>query len=150
MEGLGKVKAAVAGLEAEGFYGILRGAIAHPPTSSALAHSKKACHTPSTTISYLPHQESTGPEVSKSATGIAEQASEAVSPTALPASEEALPTHMQPLHIQLGASRECTDAGLKVAKMDHQPHMPQSACMCAKCTWGWGWCVPLVANHSST
>ena len=131
-EGLGKLEAAVAGSEAEGFYRLLRGAIAHPPISSALPPSKKVHHTPSATVSHLPHQESTGPKVSKPTMGIAEQELEA----ALPASEEALPAHMQPLCIQLGASRECTEARLKVAKRDHQPHMPQSACMCTNCTWG--------------
>ena len=136
MEGLGKIEAAVAGSEAEGFYRLLRRAIAHPPTSVALPPSKKACHAPSATASHLPPQESTGPDIFKPVTGITEQASEAASPAALPALEEALPTHMQSLCIQLGASRECIDARLKVANRDHQPHMPQSVCMCTKCTWG--------------
>ena len=38
MEGLGKVEATVAGSEAEGFYGLLRGAIAHSSISSASPH----------------------------------------------------------------------------------------------------------------
>ena len=60
---------------------------------------KKACHILSATVSHLPPQEPTGvtPEISDPAARIAEQALEAASS----ASEEALPTDMQPLCIQL-------------------------------------------------
>ena len=56
------------------------------------------------TVSHLPPQEPTGniPEVSESA----KQATEASSPAVLPASEEVIPTHMQPLHIQLGSVKQ--------------------------------------------
>ena len=53
-EGLGKTEAAVAGSEAESSYGLLRGAMSHPSISSASPPHKKACHTPSTTVSHLP------------------------------------------------------------------------------------------------
>ena len=82
MEGLGKVEVAVAGLEVEGFYGLLRGAIAHSSISSA-PPLKKAHHISSATVSHLPPQEPTGiiPEVSNPAAMMAEQALEAASPT---------------------------------------------------------------------
>ena len=98
MEGLGKVEAVVAGSETEGFYGLLRGAMLHSSLSSASPPHKKICHTPSATISHLPPQESTGPEVPKPA----DQAMKSASPAVLSASEEAIPAHMQPLGIQLG------------------------------------------------
>ena len=97
-EGLGKMEVVVAGSEAEGFYGLLRGEVSHPSTSSASPPHKKVHHTPSTTIPHLPPQKSTGPEVSDSAGW----AMESASPAVLPASEEVIPAHMQPLHIQLG------------------------------------------------
>ena len=134
-KGLGKIEVVVAVSEAEGFYGLLRGAIAHPPSSSAPPPSTKACHSPSATVSHLPPQESTGPKVSKPATGIAEQASEAASPAALPASEEALPAHMQPFAFSWGASNEYTDARLRDAKRVLQPHVLPFALMCARYPW---------------
>ena len=150
MEGLGKIEAVVAGSWAEGFYGLLRGAIAHPPASSALPPSKKAHHAPSATVSHLPHQESTGPKVSEPATGITEQASEAASPAALPASEEALTTHMQPFCIQLGGIKRvyrCQVEGCKEGPSTSHATICMHVC---KVHLGWAWCVPLVANHSST
>ena len=54
MAGLGKIEAAVAVSEAEGLYRLLRGAILHPSIFSAPPHPKKACHSPSATISHLP------------------------------------------------------------------------------------------------
>ena len=97
MEGLAKMETAVAGSEVEGFYGLLRGAISHSslPTSSLL---KKAYHAPSTTVSHLPPQESNEPEASTPAV----QALESSSLTVPLVLEEEIPSHMQPLHIQLG------------------------------------------------
>ena len=107
--------------------------------------SKKACNIPSTTVSHLPPQQPTGvtPEVSNPAARIAEQAS----PAASSASEEALPHwHETPLHSIGGIKRvyRCQVEGCK------EGLSTSCATICAKCTWGWGWCVPLVANHSST
>ena len=99
-EGLEKMEVVVAGSEVEGFYGLLRGAMLHSSISSAPPPDKKVCHTPSA-ISHLPPQESTGPDVSEPA----DQVMKAVSPAAPPASEEAISTHMQPLHIQLCGSK---------------------------------------------
>ena len=115
-EELGKMEEAVAGSEVEGFYGLLRGAMSHSSISPAPPpHKKIYHHLPSTP------QESTGPDVSDPA----DQAMKSASP----ASEEAIPANMQPLHIQLGASNEYTSARLRAARRVHQPHMPPSAHM---------------------
>ena len=121
-------------LRGRGFLWASEGSHSSPSYILSSNFSKKACHALSTTVSHLPPQESTGPEVSKPATGITEQASEAASPAALPASEEASSPLCNPFTFSWGASRECTDAGLKVTKRDHQPHMPQSSHMCTECT----------------
>ena len=60
------------------------------------------------------------------------------------------PHTWHPFTYSWGALRRCVSAGLRVAKRAHQPHMPQSVHMCAGCMWGWGWCVPPAARHSST
>ena len=145
-EGLGKMEVVVAGSEAEGFYGLLGGAMLHSSVSSASTPHKKIHHTLSATISHLPPQESTGPEVPDPAG----QAIKSASPAVLPASEEAIPANMQPFVFSWGASSECTGARLRAAERVHQPHMPPSAHMYARCTWGWGWCVPHAANLFST
>ena len=82
MEGLAKLEVAVTGSEAGGFYGLLRGAIAHPSTTSASPPPKKVHHAPSSTVSCPPPQEPTGvtPEASKPVTNVVEQASEGASP----------------------------------------------------------------------
>ena len=145
-DGLEKMEVAVAGSEAEGFYGLLRGAISHSSISIAPPPHKKVCHIPSTTTSHLPPQESTEPDVSKPA----DQAIKDVSPAAPAASEEAIPAHMQPLTFSWGTSNEYTDTRLRAARRVHQPLMLLCVHMYAKCTWGWGWCAPLVASSSST
>ena len=93
MEGLAKMEAAVAGSEAEGFYGLLRGVISHSSLSTSSPPPKKACHAPSATVSKPPPQESTGPEVPNPV----DQAAGPASPAAPVALEEAIPAHMQPL-----------------------------------------------------
>ena len=141
---LGNIEAAVAGLEAEGFYGLLRGAIAHPLTSSALSASMKACCAPSTTVSHPPSQESTGPEVSKPATGIAEQALEGCLPSCLASFRGSSPhPHASPSH-SAGGIKECTDAGLKVAQRDHQPQSATNLHACAQSALGGGVGVSLL------
>ena len=120
--------------------------MSHPSISSAAPPLKKVCHTPSTTISHLPPQDPTGPEVSDPA----DQAMESASPAALPASEEVIPANMQPLCIQLGASSGFIGARLRAAKRVHQPHEPPSGHMCTRCTWEWGWCAPPATNPFST
>ena len=73
-----------------------------------------------------------------------------ISPAAPPVSEEAIPTHMQPICIQLGASNEYTSARLRATRRAHQPPVLLFVHMYAKCTWGWGLCAPLAASPSST
>ena len=94
-DGLEKMEVVTAGSEAEGFYGLLRGAMLHSPITLAPSPHKKVCHTPSATISHLLPQESIGPDVSEHV----DQVMKAFSPAVPPASEEAIPTHMQPLCI---------------------------------------------------
>ena len=53
-DGLEKMEVVVAGSEAEGFYGLLRGAMSHYSVSPAPCPHKKVCHAPSATISDLP------------------------------------------------------------------------------------------------
>ena len=91
---------------------------------------KKVCHTPSATISHLPPQESQEPK----APGPAEQALKLTSSTAPSFLEGEIPANMQPLHIQLGASREYTDVRFRVAGRAHQLCVPPFVHMCARYT----------------
>ena len=50
-EGLQKIESAVSGSEAEGFYGLLRGAVSYTSSSSILPPPKKHCPAPTITIS---------------------------------------------------------------------------------------------------
>ena len=92
------MEVAVTGSEAEGFYGLLRGAVSHSSLPTSSPPPKKTCHAPSSTISHPPPQESKESEASVPA----EQALESASLTVPPALEEEIPVHMQPLCIQLG------------------------------------------------
>ena len=55
-DGLEKMEVAVAGSKAEGFYGLLQGAMLHSSVSPVPPPHKKVHHTPSATISHLPLQ----------------------------------------------------------------------------------------------
>ena len=121
-EGWGKMREAVAGSEAEGLYGLLRGVTSYSHPAPSQPPIKKPHFAPSTTISKPTPQESTGPEVSEPA----DQATGPASPAAPPAPEEAILAHMQPLRIQVGALKGYISAGLKIAKRAHQPHGPLS------------------------
>ena len=83
----------MAGSEAEGLYGLLRGVTSYSHPLPSQPPLKKPHYTPSTTISQPPPQESTGPKVFDPAG----QATGPASPAAPSALEEAFPTHMQPL-----------------------------------------------------
>ena len=107
-EGLEKMEVAVTGSEAEGFYGLLRGAVLHSSLPTSSPPPKKTHCAPSSTISHLPSQESKEPEVSV----YAGQALESTYSTAPSVLEREIPTNMQPLCIQLGVSKECTDVRL--------------------------------------
>ena len=60
------------------------------------------------------------------------------------------PPMWHPFAHSWGASRGYTNAGLRGAVRDHQPHMLPSVHMCTEIIWGWGWCVPPVPRLSST
>ena len=86
------------GSEAEGFYGLLRGAVLHSSLSIPPPPLKKTHCTPSSTISHPPPQESREPEASVPP----EQALESASLAVPPVLEEEIPVYRQPLCIQLG------------------------------------------------
>ena len=145
-DGLEKMEVAVAGSEVGGFYGLLRGAMLHSSVSPAPPPHKKVHHTSSATISHLPPQKSTGPDVSEPA----DQVMKAVSPAVPPASEEAIPTHMQPLCIQLGGIKQvyqCQVEGCKEGPSTFHATICTHVC---KVHLGWGWCASLAASLSST
>ena len=149
-KGLEKVEVAVAGWEVECICGLLRGAMSHPSISSASPAHNKACHTPSATVSHLPPQESTGPEISSPKVDIPEQALGVASPAVPPASEETLPSDMQPLCIQLGGIKQlyqCLVEGCKEGPLTSHATICTHVC---KVHLGWGWCVPLAADPFST
>ena len=87
------MEVAVTGSEAEGFYGLLLGAVLHSSLPTSSPPPMKTCHAPSSTISHLPPPESKEPEASVPA----EQALESASLTVPPVLEEEIPAHMQPL-----------------------------------------------------
>ena len=128
-----------------GFLWASEGAISHSSLPTSSPHPKKCCCAPSITVSHLPPQESTGPEVSTPA----DQALESASPALPPASEEAIPAQMQPLCIQLGASKGCIDVRLRAAKRVHQPPTLPSVLTYERYIWEWGWCAPSAASLSS-
>ena len=102
----------VAGSEVEGIYGLLRGVTSCSHLLLSQPPLKRSCLTPSSSISQLPSQESTGPEASDPAG----QAMMSASPVATPAPEGDIPAHMQPLRIQIGDAKcvyQCQVEGSK-------------------------------------
>ena len=63
-EGWRQMREAVAGSEAEGLYGLLKGVTSYPHPASSHPPINKPHLSPSATITQSPLQESTGPEVS--------------------------------------------------------------------------------------
>ena len=108
------MREAVAGLEAEGIYGLLKGVTLCSHLLLSQPPLKRSHLTPSSSISQLPSQGSTGSEASDPAGQATVSAS--------PAPEGDIPAHMQPLRIQMGVQSMCISAGLKAAKRAHQPH----------------------------
>ena len=131
-EGWGKLGEAMAGSEAEGFYGLLRGVTSHSLPLPSQPPPKKPHPTSSTTISQPPPRESMGPEVPNPV----DQATGPASPAAPVALEETIPAHMQPLQIQVGAPNKSTSARLRAAKRVCQPHRPPLVPTLGKFTWG--------------
>ena len=129
-----------------GSVGLLKGAISHSPLSSAPPSPKKCHHASTATISYLPPQESEGaePEASTPAVGGIKLGPEAPSSAVFQALEVAISAHMATLHLQLGVSRGCTNAGLRGTVRGCQPYVLPSVHMCAETIWRWGLHVPPV------
>ena len=111
-EGWGNIREAVAGSEAESIYGLLRGVTLYSHFLLSQPPLKRSCLTPSSSISQLPSQKSTGPEASDPAG----QAMVSASPAATPAPQGDVPAHMQPLRIQVGGAKhvyQCWVEGCK-------------------------------------
>ena len=135
----------VAGSEAEGLCGLLKGVTSYPCSASSQPPIKKPHLSPSTTITQSPLQESTGPEVSDPAG----QATVSASSAATPAPEVDIPAHMQPPRVQVGGVQSAyTIAGLRVTKRACQPHGLPLVPMEGRFTWGWGWCAPFATELS--
>ena len=100
-EGWGKFREAVVGSEAEGFYGLLRGVTLCSHLLLSQPPLQRSHLVPSSSVSQLPPQESTGPEASDPAG----QATVSGPPAATPAPEGDILAHMQPLRIQLGGTK---------------------------------------------
>ena len=101
VEGWQKLQEAVAGSEAEGFYGFLRGVTTHSSPLPSPPPPKKPRPAPSSTISQPTPQDPKGPE----APDPADQAAGPSSPAVPIASKEAILAHMQPLRIQVGGMK---------------------------------------------
>ena len=84
------MREAVAGSEAEGICGLLKGLASYPCPASSHPPIKKPHLSPSATITQSPLHESTGPEVSDPA----DQATGSTSSAATPAPEVDIPAHM--------------------------------------------------------
>ena len=95
-EGLQKIKSAVSGSEAEGFYGLLRGAVSYTSSSSILPPPKKHCPAPTMTMSQPPSQkhENMAPQVSGLMAEKEKETPEAPSLASSEAAEETIPNHM--------------------------------------------------------
>ena len=147
MEGWRQMRAAVAGSEVEGLYGLLKGVASHPhPTTSHPPMKKPHLSPSSSTITQSTLQESTGPKVS-------DPLGQATGSTPLdvtPALEEDILANMQPLRVQVGVLGMCISAGWRVVKRAHQPHGPLLVPILERFTWGWGWHTLFVTGHSST
>ena len=108
----GNMREAVAGSDAEGIYGLLRGVTLCSHLLLSQPPLKRSCLTPSSPVSQPPSQESTGPEASDPTV----QAMVSASPAATPAPEGDIPAHMQPLKIQVGGAKcmyQCWVEGCK-------------------------------------
>ena len=106
------MREAVAGSEAEGLYGLLKGVASYPYPAPSHPPLKKPCLSPSSTITQAPLLEPTGPKASDPAS----QAIASAPPAATPALEEDLPVHMQPCRVQVGGAKciyQCQVEGCK-------------------------------------
>ena len=111
-EGWGKLREAIMGSEAEGFYRLVRGVTLHShplPSQPPPSHARLS---PSSPVLQQSPQESTGPEVS----GPIGPATVSASVAATPAPESDILADMQPCRIQLGGAKrvhQCQVEGYK-------------------------------------
>ena len=144
--GIGKDGSSGCRFRGGGFYGLLRGAMLHSFVSPAPSPHKKICHTPSATISHPP------PGVYRTWCLWPCRPGKEVCLSSCSSSFRGGHPHQYatPSYSAGGASNEYTSARLRAARRVHQPHMPPSVHMYARCTLEWGWCVPPAANLFST
>ena len=136
-EGLQKIKLAVAGLEAEGLHRLLRGTICLSPCPWPHPHPKNAAMLQLPPFLSCPLRSLNELHlVSAPVVEEVELALEAPSSAVSEAQEVAIPTHMSPLCLQLGASRGFTNARLRGAVRHHQPHGVLSVHMLTGIIWG--------------
>ena len=123
------MKQQVAGLEAEGLYGLIGEPYHIPPYPPSHPHPTNLAtpHLPPSLRHPPQEPEEAVPEASAPVAEDVKQALEAAPPAASPALEVTIPTHMTPLCLQLGAVRGSISAGLRVAQRGHHPHMLLSA-----------------------
>ena len=127
----------------EALYGLLMGAILHSSISSIQPPPTNPHYTPSATTS-KPSPQDPEEAVPKAFAPVAEVMEQRVAaPAVSPALEVAIPTQMTPLCLQLGASRGCINAGLRVAPRGLQPHRLLFVNMYAESTWD-GVAMPLL------
>ena len=136
----------------KGFYRLLREAVFHTSSSPVLLPPKKCHPAPTVTVSQLPpwEPEKVASKVSGLITEKGKQALGIPSLVSSKAPEKTIPTHMQPLCLQLGGIKRVCKCQFEGCTEGHQSYMPQSAHMCTECIWQWGWYVPSVTNLSST
>ena len=111
-KGWRQMREVMAGSEAEGLYGLLKGVMSYPHPALSQPPIKKPHLAPGATITQSPLQESTGPEASDHAG----QATVPASPAATPAPEEDIPAHMQPVRVHVGGTKciyQCWVEGCK-------------------------------------
>ena len=145
-DGLQKIESAVSGSEAEGFYGLLRGAVSYTSGSSIPPQPKKHHPAPTMTVSQPPPQkpEKMASEVSGLMAKKEKQAPEAHSLASSEAPEETISIHKQPLCLQMG--------GIKRVEGCTEGPSTSHATICAhvcRVHLGMGWCVLSVTNPSS-
>ena len=116
-DGWRQMREVVAGSEAEGLYGLLKGVASYPHCASSHPPMKKPHLSPSSTITQSPLLEPTGPQVLDPAG----QATVSSPAAATSAPEEDIPAHMQPLRVQVGVQSMCISAWLRVAKRARPP-----------------------------
>ena len=130
-EGWGKMREVVAGSEAEGLYGLLRGVTSHSHPVPSQPSIKEPCCAPSITISQPPPQESTGPNVSNLQVRLQD-----LSLQLLPQLQRRpfQPT-CNPSGFKLGVLKGYISVRLRPAQRAHQPPGPPFACISGESTW---------------